>query len=70
MVATVQDKYHTLFPMMNERMRRRWAACEAMAMGRGGISAVARGTGLSWNTIKRGFRQGGMRHTPLNMQIS
>jgi len=28
-----------------------------MALGRGGISAVARETGLSWNTIKRGIRE-------------
>lgn len=56
MVATVQDKYDTLFPMMNEKLRRRWAACEAMAIGRGGISAVARETGLSRNTILRGIR--------------
>lgn len=57
MVATLRDKYDTLVPMMNERMRRRWAACEAMAMGRGGISAVSRETGLSRNTILRGMRE-------------
>ena len=57
MVATVQDKYHTLVPALNEKLRRRWAACEAMALGRGGISAVARETGLSWNTVKRGIRE-------------
>jgi hypothetical protein len=56
-VATVREKYDTLAPMMNEKMRRRWAACEAMAMGRGGISAVARETGLSRNLILRGIRE-------------
>jgi transposase len=57
MVATVAEKYDTLLPMMNERMRRTWAACEAMCLGRGGISAVARETGLSHNTIRRGIRE-------------
>lgn len=55
MVATVRSKYDTLWPMMNEKLRRRWAACEALALGRGGISAVARATGLSRNTIRRGI---------------
>ena len=57
MIATVQDKYDTLSPLMNERLRRRWAGCEALALGRGGISAVARASGLSPNTIKRGMRE-------------
>ena len=55
MIATIRDKYATLSAMMNERMRRRWAACEALAMGRGGISAVARAAGVSPNTIRRGI---------------
>ena len=57
MVATVREKHDTLSSMMNERVRRRWAACEAMAIGRGGISVVARETGLSRNTILRGMRE-------------
>lgn len=57
MIANVRDKYDTLFPMMGEKLRRRWAACEAMAMGRGGISAVAKQTGLSPTTIRRGIRE-------------
>src|SRR5437867_382147 len=57
MIATVQGKYATLSRLMNERFKRRWAGCEALASGRGGISAVARATGLSPNTIKRGMRE-------------
>ena len=57
MVATVQDKYHALRPMMNEKLRRRWAACEAIALGRGGIRAVARETSLSTSTVMRGIRE-------------
>jgi hypothetical protein len=57
MVATVTEKFVTLAPMMNEQLRRRWAGCEALAIGRGGISAVARATGLSRNTISRGIQE-------------
>jgi len=57
MIATVQGKYATLSHLMNERLKRRWAGCEALASGRGGISAVARATGMSPNTIKRGIRE-------------
>jgi transposase len=57
MVTSVQEKYDTLAPMMNEQLRRRWAGCEAMAIGRGGISAVAVATGLSRNTVARGMQE-------------
>src|SRR5437899_9684929 len=57
MIATIQGKYDTLSAMMNERLRRRWAGCEALALGRGGISTVARATGIAPNTIRRGIRE-------------
>jgi hypothetical protein len=41
---------------MNERMRRQWAACEALALERGGVAAVAKATGLSRTTIWAGMR--------------
>src|SRR3954454_20599422 len=40
---------------MSERLRRRWAAAEAVSLGRGGISAVAMATGLSRTTIWQGM---------------
>jgi Rhodopirellula transposase DDE domain len=40
---------------MDERLRRQWAATEALALGWGGISAVAAATGLSRNTIAVGI---------------
>lgn len=55
MVVTVQEKFHRLRSMMNERLRRHWAACEAMALGYGGITAVSTATGLSHKTIRRGI---------------
>ena len=42
---------------LNERTRRRWAAVEARALGRGGIARVAEATGLSRTTIGAGLRE-------------
>ncbi len=42
---------------LNERERRLWAATEAIAHGRGGISKVRRETGLNYRTIKRGIEE-------------
>jgi len=53
----VTNKYESLASMMNERLQRRWAACEAMALGYGGISAVSQATGLSRGTIRKGMTE-------------
>lgn len=53
---TIRVKYQALLPHLTEKTRRFWAATEALALGRGGISAVARATHLSRNTISRGIR--------------
>jgi Rhodopirellula transposase DDE domain len=42
---------------MDERMRRQWAASEAIEIGWGGISHVARATGISRTTILAGVRE-------------
>ena len=54
-IPTVRRKYQTLSRIMDERMRRRWAASEAIALGWGGITAVAEATGLSQTTIRTGI---------------
>lgn len=43
--------------MINEKLKRHWAACEALALGRGGIATVAEATGLSRTTIRRGIKE-------------
>ena len=43
--------------MLDERSRRRFAAAEALAAGRGGIAAVARATGIAPSTIGRALRE-------------
>jgi Rhodopirellula transposase DDE domain len=57
----LRTKYGTLQPIMDERLRRQWAATEALALGWGGISAVATATGLSRNTIAAGVAEIGER---------
>ena len=43
--------------MLDERSRRRWAALEARAAGRGGIAAVVRATDVSESTVRRGLAE-------------
>jgi transposase len=57
MAASIRDKYGQLASMMNEKLKRRWAACEAMSLGRGGISAVAQATAMSRATIRKGIAE-------------
>jgi hypothetical protein len=56
-VERIRVKYMALSPVMDERMRRHWAATEAMALGWGGVSAVATATGLARNTVATGVRE-------------
>jgi hypothetical protein len=53
----IHHKYIALSPVMDERMRRQWAASEASSLGWGGVTVVAEATGLAWNTIKAGMRE-------------
>jgi transposase len=50
----LQQKYEAIFPLLNERQRRVIAAADALVLGRGGVSQVARASGLSRTTIHRG----------------
>jgi hypothetical protein len=54
-VERIRQKYRALSPLMDERMRRQWAATEAGALGWGGVSAVSCATGLARNTIAVGI---------------
>ena len=53
----IASKYNALAPLMNERMRRQWAATEAQAYGRGGLQAVSTAIRMSPNTIRKGMRE-------------
>jgi len=53
-IAQIRRQYRQLAPVLDERGRRVWAATEAAAIGRGGISLVSRATGISRPTIYAG----------------
>ncbi|EQD27149.1 Rhodopirellula transposase family protein [mine drainage metagenome] len=53
----IKTRYGALGPLMDERMRRQWAATEAQTCGWGGLSAVSAATGLSRNTIRKGLAE-------------
>src|SRR2546426_1062451 len=57
-VEGIKRKYDLLKPELDERGRRLWAVSEARGLGHGGIAAVARATGLSELTIRRGRKEG------------
>jgi hypothetical protein len=57
LIEAVRKKYELLRPVMNERMRRQWAASEALSLPRGGVTIVAQATGLSRTTIEAGKRE-------------
>ena len=53
----ISAKFVVLRPLLDERARRLWAAVEARAIGRGGISCVAEATGLARVTIRAGLQE-------------
>ena len=57
LIEWIHDKYKNLVAEFDERGRRRWAAVEAMSLGRGGIIAVAQATGISDRTIRTGIQE-------------
>jgi hypothetical protein len=56
-IEAVRNKFELLSPLLNERLRRQWAACEALTLPRGGVSLVAQATGISRTTIWAGTRE-------------
>ena len=56
-ITRIREKYQALSPLLHEKARRCWAACEALSLGYGGISLVAAATRLSRPTIRRGIAE-------------
>ena len=52
----LKDKLEKVLPYLNEKQQRIFAATEAMSLGYGGISKVARLTGFSRTTIHKGIQ--------------
>jgi hypothetical protein len=53
----IRQKFISLDPVMDERVRRQWAASESRLLSWGGVSLVARATGMSRSTIQAGIRE-------------
>ena len=53
----LRAKYEVVRPLLDERQRRLVAAADAVSLGRGGVSKVARASGLSRTTIHRGMAE-------------
>ena len=56
-VEALKGKYAALSPLLDERTRRLWAASEARAIGRGGVTRVAEATGMSRVTVRAGLKE-------------
>jgi hypothetical protein len=56
-IECIRQKYLALSPVMDERMRRQWAAAEASILGWGGVTTVSVATGLARDTIATGLRE-------------
>jgi transposase len=56
-ITRIREKYQALSPLLHEKARRCWAACEALSLGYGGISLVATATRLTRPTIRRGIAE-------------
>ena len=63
-VEVIRAKFEAPKPVMDERTRRLWAATEAQAIGRGGITRVSQATGISHVTIRAGLSQLGQPPAP------
>ncbi|MGB2984650.1 MAG: ISAzo13 family transposase, partial [Phycisphaerae bacterium] len=55
--AAIRVKFRVLASRLDEQTRRVWAATEASSIGYGGISLVARATGISRRAILVGLRE-------------
>ncbi len=53
--AAIGARYGAVAPLIDERARRLFAGSEALAVGWGGVAAVARATGLARTTVQRGL---------------
>src|SRR6516225_5639455 len=69
MIRTAQERaarkrYKEMVPVLDEQGRRRFAAMEAQALGRGGVSLMSKITGLARRTIYRGISDLRSKWTP------
>jgi hypothetical protein len=63
----IQRRFRSLSAFLDERMRRLVAAAESESIGYGGISAVARATGVSRRAITEGLKE--LKQPKLSRQV-
>lgn len=56
-IREIREKFDVLRPLLDERLRRVWAASEARSLGTGGITIVSKATRLSRTTVSAGIRE-------------
>jgi len=56
-IDPIKQRFASLEPFLDERLRRLYAAAEAKALGYGGVSSVARATGVSRRAIGIGLQE-------------
>jgi len=56
-MVAIAERYQLLVGRVDERLLRQLAGAEAKVLGRGGVSAVSRATGLAINTVRRGLAE-------------
>ena len=56
-IQRIESIFAAVAPLMDERMRRQWAAAEAKSYGWGGVRAVSVAIGMSPNTIRKGLAE-------------
>ena len=68
---TLRKRIELVRPLLNEAQLRQYYAAEAKAMGRGGVSAVARAAGCSRSTVRAGARdlESGAAHDPSSGRV-
>ena len=54
-VRAAKRRYRQMAPVLDEESRRRFVALEARTLGRGGVSLMARISGLARSTIYHGL---------------
>ena len=69
-LGQIESKFRLLSPLMDERVRRQWAATEAQAYGWGGVSAVSAATGMSRKTIRKGLAELDLRRMSPKAPVS
>lgn len=56
-LGSIRQQWDSLKESLSERMRRQWAASEAIALGPGGRSLVTKATGLASSTVGHGINE-------------